>query len=186
MFKIILPLLLSLEIFASQSSDIANALKKASLQSGIDKRVLYTIAKIESEFEPHIIAFASQKKFNTAQTNIDIRNIPYKNEYLIQVRADKEMLKLIILELIKKGFSVDIGLMQINSSNLTKEELNHILELDYNLVKSTYILKLCIKQKNSLKESIECYNKGLRKVANYNYYEKFRKSFIRDFANIKE
>ncbi|STQ92069.1 Uncharacterised protein [Helicobacter fennelliae] len=48
---------LPLEIFANQISlDIANALKKASLQSGIDKKMLYTLAKIESEFNPHIIA----------------------------------------------------------------------------------------------------------------------------------
>ena len=41
---------LPLEIFANQISlDIANALKKASLQSGIDKKMLYTLAKIESD-----------------------------------------------------------------------------------------------------------------------------------------
>ena len=56
---------LPLEIFANQISlDIANALKKASLQGGIDKKTLYTLAKIESEFNPHIIAFVSKKKFN--------------------------------------------------------------------------------------------------------------------------
>lgn len=180
---------LPLEIFANQISlDIANALKKASLQSGIDKKMLYTLAKIESEFNPHIIAFVSKEKFNIAKEakkKIHIRNIPYKNKYIVQIRTDKENLKHIASQLIKQGFSVDMGLMQINSSNVSEKELNHIFELDYNIAKSTAILKFCIKQKKSLKESIECYNKGLRKVTNYNYYEKFKRSFIRDFANIK-
>ncbi|SQC36443.1 invasion protein IagB [Helicobacter fennelliae] len=180
---------LPLEIFANQISlDIANALKKASLQSGIDKKMLYTLAKIESEFNPHIIAFVSKKKFNITKESkreIHIKNIPYKDKYIVQIRTDKETLKHLASQLIRQGFSVDMGLMQINSSNVSQKELEHIFDLDFNLAKSTYILKSCIKQKTYLRESIEYYNKGLRKVTNYDYYKKFKRSFIKDFANIK-
>lgn len=46
--------------FAYYSNEnIANELKRISLQHNIDKRVLYTLAKIESNFNPLIISFTS-------------------------------------------------------------------------------------------------------------------------------
>lgn len=173
---------LSLQCFGSELN-IANALKKASLEHNIDKKILYTIAKIESGFNPHIIAFTNRNKWhNISNEKISIKNIPFKNKYLVQIKAEKEILKQIALQLISQGFSIDMGLMQVNSKNISKDEIEHIFELDYNIDKSISVFKTCIKAKNNIKDSIECYNKGYKTPKNYNYYKKFQASFIKDFG----
>lgn len=179
---VICAILLSLQCFGSDL--VANALKKASLEHNIDKKILYTIAKIESGFNPNIIAFTNSSKWhNISNEKISIKNIPYsKSKYLVQIKADKEILKQIALQLISQGFSVDIGLMQVNSKNISKDEIEYIFDLDYNLNKSIYIFKSCVKAKTNIKDSIECYNKGYKTPKNYNYYKKFQASFVKDFG----
>lgn len=164
--------------------NIANALKKASLKHNIDKKILYTIAKIESGFNPYVIAFTNRNKWhNVSNEKIVIKNIPYsKNKYLVQIKAEKEVLKQVALQLISQGISVDMGLMQVNSKNISKDEIEHIFELDYNIDKSISIFKSCIKAKTNIKDSIECYNKGYKIPKNYDYYKKFQASFVKDFG----
>lgn len=185
MKKIFLFLFINFLFANPTDSDIANSLKNASNKYGIDKRILYTLAKIESGFKPNIIAFLSDKKIKIhSNQKIIINNIPYESKYLIQIIADKNTLKKIAKQLINNKFSIDMGLMQINSINVSLEELEYIFDLDFNISKSISILELCVDRKKSLKKSIECYNKGFRKIKNFNYYEKFKNSFLKDWSNI--
>ncbi|OCS21965.1 hypothetical protein CFVI97532_07130 [Campylobacter fetus subsp. venerealis cfvi97/532] len=162
--------------------DIADELKIASAKSNINKRVLYTIAKIESDFTPLIISFTSYKKDHN-YPNL-IRSVgKYKNKYIISFRGDEINLKNALEDLINKGYKVDVGLMQINSVNFTKDEIGDIFNIKYNIDKSVSVLKTCIDLTKTTKQSIECYNKGKKsKYSNYDYYEKFKNSYLMAFA----
>lgn len=130
---ILMFLTFSLSFCNINSKEIANALKYNALKYNIDKKILYTIAKIESNFNTNVIAFVSDKKVNIIGKNIKIKNLNYKNKYLIQISSDINTLKKIAIFFIQKGYKIDVGLMQINSQNFTLQELDYIFNLDYNI-----------------------------------------------------
>lgn len=168
-------------LFADFSkNNIAISLKEIGKINRIDSRLLYSIAKVESNFEPLIIAFVSNKKdfkFKNAKTTV----LPYKKKHLIQIRANEETLKAIAMELINKGYKIDVGLMQINSINFTKEELPFIFKPKYNIHKSAQVLKNCNEKFEDLRGTLECYNKGFTKKFSYDYYSKVKESFVTSF-----
>lgn len=164
---------------------IAESLKQVAREEQIDVKLLYSIAKIESNFEPLIVAFTSDRK-NYRFENAKVSVKPYKNKYLIQVRADEYTLKNIVRQLTNAGINVDVGIMQINSINFSNRELNQIFKPKYNIQKSTRILKNCNAKFYTLKDTIECYNKGFRKKNSYDYYTKVKDSFIASFGGIKK
>lgn len=172
--------------FGYSNQDIANSIKKQSNLANVDKRLIYTIAKIESGFNPLVIAFTSTKKdfdFPNAKTKICKYN---KSKYLIQIKSkDKQNLIKIAKYLINQGYKVDVGLMQINSVNFTQNELYKMFELDYNIKKSIRVLSQCQLKMQNLKDTIECYNKGFKKYNKKDYYAKFKNSFITDFGGVK-
>lgn len=180
--KIVIALIFfSLSLFAYSNKEIANAIKRQAMVNGIDQRLIYTIAKIESGFKPLTISFTSYKDkfyFEKAKTKI----AKYRDKYIISITADKDTLVKISYYLIEKGYLVDVGLMQLNSQNFNKTELIKAFELDYNISKSLKVLVDCQKKFKHLKETIECYNKGFRKNVNYDYYARFKNSFNRDFG----
>lgn len=185
MKNVLLFLVLSSFVFAKYSNEnIANELRAVSAQNNIDKRVLYTIAKIESNFTPLIISFTS-KDTNFSFKGLKKKVSAYGNKFLISFQGKEEDLQRALKILIKQGIKVDAGIMQINSVNFKESEIEHIFNPAFNIQKSAHILKQCQNAKSTLKHSIECYNKGLRKVSKFNYYEKFKKSFLKDFGGVK-
>ena len=61
--KVFLMLLFCSSMFADFSEEnIANSLKEIGKMQQIDSKLLYSIAKIESNFDPLVIAFTSKKK----------------------------------------------------------------------------------------------------------------------------
>ena len=180
----ILALILQNSSFAYSKKEIADTLKKQAELVNIDKRVLYTIAKIESNFTPFIISFTSKNK-DFKFENVKMRISPYKNKYLISIRGNKQNLIKVAKELISKGYLVDVGIMQINSQNFTASELDKMFELNHNISKSARVLKLCGSKYNNIPHAIECYNKGFRKKASLSYYNRFKTSFLKDFAGVK-
>lgn len=172
-------------LIASYSDyEIAKELKRVSYKNNIDKRVLYTLAKIESNFNPLIISFTH------SHTNFDFKNLKkkisrYKNKYLISFTGKEKDLQEALRILLKQGISVDVGLMQINSVNFKEKEIATIFKPSVNIEKSAFVLKQCIASKIKTKDSIECYNKGIKKVSNFDYYEKFKKHYLRDFGGMR-
>ena len=164
--------------------NIANSLRNASAKSKIDKRVLYTLAKIESNFTPLIISFTSYSK-DFSYPNLTKKVSKYKNRYIISFNGEEYDLKLAVLDLIDKDYKVDCGLMQINSANFKKSEIDDIFKLDYNIAKSTKILISCINSKGKLSDSIECYNKGTKRIyTSYDYYKNFKFYYLKAFARL--
>ncbi|EAH8851399.1 lytic transglycosylase domain-containing protein [Campylobacter lari] len=183
MKKILLLLIFFVCSYANFSSkEISEALKMSAIKYNIDKKILYTIAKIESGFNSNIIAFISKKKWIIKGKNIIVKNFKYKNNFLIQVRGDLDSLKKISSILIKNGYKIDVGLMQINSQNFKLDELDFIFEPKYNISKSISVLKNCKEKFKILKDTVECYNKGTNIGKKYNYYNKFVENYIKDFG----
>ncbi|EFP2932858.1 lytic transglycosylase domain-containing protein, partial [Campylobacter jejuni] len=175
---ILMFLTFSLSFCNINSKEIANALKYNALKYNIDKKILYTIAKIESNFNTNVIAFVSDKKVNIIGKNIKIKNLNYKNKYLIQISSDINTLKKIAIFFIQKGYKIDVGLMQINSQNFTLQELDYIFNLDYNISKAVDILYQCKNKFKNVKNTIECYNKGNKLGKNYDYYKRFLSHYV--------
>lgn len=170
-------------LFGNTNSKIAYALKFNAYKHSIDQRIIYTLAKIESGFDNNIITFVSEKKWDIrGGNNIKINNLKYKNKFLVQVKGEVNSLKKIALFFIKKGYKVDIGLMQVNSQNFNLNELNLIFDLNYNITKAINILKSCRAKFGNIKDSIECYNKGTKIGKKYDYYNRFLNHFIKDFG----
>ena len=176
-------MLLPLCLFADYSPQkIADELKSAGIKHGIDVRVLYTIAKLESQFTPLVISFVS-KNTNHNFKNLNKKIRKYKDSYIITLYGTENDLQSALRELLKdKKLRVDVGLMQINSVNFKTSEIDKIFKLQYNIDKSSEILKKCISLKINFKDSIECYNKGTKKAVQYSYYNRFKTSFHKDFA----
>ncbi|ECL7251360.1 lytic transglycosylase domain-containing protein [Campylobacter jejuni] len=179
---ILMFLTFSLSFCNINSKEIAKALKYNALKYNIDKKILYTIAKIESNFNTNVIAFVSDKKVNIIGKNIKIKNLNYKNKYLIQISSDINTLKKIAIFFIQKGYKIDVGLMQINSQNFTLQELDYIFNLDYNISKAVDILYQCKNKFKNVKNTIECYNKGNKLGKNYDYYKRFLSHYVKDFG----
>lgn len=178
-------------LFANIYSDnnIAKELRNASVKYNIDSKVLYTLAKIESNFNPFIISFTTTKPKDYNFLNLK-KNIAKYNgkKYIVTFSTNDKSglsdLKFALRELIKLNIKVDVGLMQINSVNFKDDEIDNIFKPRFNIKKSISILKYCIGLKQKTKKAIECYNKGNRKIKNYDYYARFLRSYLRDFSSI--
>lgn len=170
--------------FAYSEQEISEALKRQAKLAKIDEKVLYTIAKIESGFKPYLISFVSEHQ-NYIFKNLQINIKKYGDRYIVSLSGSKENIIKTAKMLFKDEFSIDVGLMQINSQNFKADEIEKMFELDYNIEKATTILKLCNDKYSEIARIIECYNKGYTKVSQFSYFNRFKKSFLKDFAGVK-
>lgn len=170
-------------VFARDDFMIARSIIKHSIKSGIDPKIVYTIAKIESGFKPLAIAFTTSQNQGFEFDEAVVRRQAYKDKYLISISpSSKRAAKAIAKELIGRGYRVDVGLMQINSINFKASELDMILDIDGNIKKSLEVLSICQQHYGNTKNIIECYNKGFNADRADDYYNRFKKSFNRDFG----
>lgn len=178
-------------LFAFSDTYISNAIKEVSQKEDIDSRIVYTIAKIESNFEPLVITMLTSKEnarrfkdINNPNIKIIASEYTYNNKkwivnfYPINLAFAKALARAFK----KQKFSFDVGIAQINTMNFKIEEIDYIFDPKYNLLKSSKILKDCQHIKKDLKNTIECYNYGTRKRASYPYYKRFYTSFVKNFG----
>lgn len=170
--------------FAYSPWEIAQALKEVPKAYGVDPRVAWVIAKLESNFNPFTISFTTKTLANFSFPNAKTTISNYRNKYLVSIICSNEKsAKEIAGWLISKQFKVDLGLMQINSSNLFYPELEKIFQPNYNVKLSMHILSECSLAKANTKEIIECYNKGANyRGESFSYYNKFKEIFLASFA----
>ena len=92
---------------------------------------------------------------------------------------------------VNKNRTVDIGIMQINSSWLNRLSLyginqNHLYNPCYNIYLGAWILRQCINKYGNTWKSIDCYNKGTRARENSLYvwkvYKELQKQIILTYA----
>lgn len=190
--KAILVLFLPFLLFSSDiKQEIANSLKIVSHQSELNVGILYTIASIESNFNPYVISFVTSdidllKKLENGfkDTKYDFKYSKYgKKQYLANISSASEKAMIEIADFFwDMDFNIDFGIMQISKQNLTKNETEYIFSPFYNISKSSNILLSCNEKYKDLKNVIECYNKGFVKKNKYNYYAKFQNNYNKFFG----
>ena len=180
MKKLLLISLLFASCFAKQP--ISEIIADISKQSSVDKRVYYSIIKIESDWENNIVAFNASKKFynelKPLKKIIGDMTLKFLKPNRIVIIADRESMVSIAQSLYKRKVNFDLGLAQINSVNFTYDEIPTMFEPKYNLIKANNVLAQCAERyRISPKSTIECYNKGFRNHKGYSYFSKFIKAY---------
>ena len=154
--------------------DIANALIRQAKASNTDPKIVYTLAKIETGFNPLLIAFVTNSEKEYKFENATTKKGRYKGKYIVSISySSVETLAAIAKELIDSGYSVE------------PDSVEDIFDLDTNIKKAISVLAMCQNRYESTKNVIECYNKGFTAKKSDDYYAKFKSSFIRDFGGVK-
>lgn len=174
-------------------SEILNTIYNVAINQGIKPEILYTIVKIESDFEPFAISFLTNREnakyFSTLKSpNIDIKIGEYslnRTKWVVAIKPVNEFYaKEITKLLVRDGYSVDVGLGQLNSANFDISEIENIFSPTYNLTKCAKVLRKCFEvKKKNIKDTIECYNYGMRKRPSNPYFNKFFKNYKNVFGN---
>ena len=171
--------LFSSSAFAMPVSEIIADIAK---YSGVDKKVYYSIIKIESDWESNIVAFNASKEFynelKPLKKIIGDISLKFIRPNRVVIIADRESIISIAQVLYARKINFDLGLAQINSVNFKENEIPKMFEPKYNLIKANNVLAQCAEYyRISPKSTIECYNKGFRKHRNYAYFQKFLKAY---------
>lgn len=191
--KILFLMIFSINLAFSYSyEEILYAIKDVSYKEGIANKVLYTIVKIESNFNPYSISFLTNKEnalyFKGLETgNIKIKISQYslnKSRWVVSIYPINETYAVEISKLLlKNGFNIDVGLGQLNSQNFNENEVKYIFNPTYNLTKCAKILRKCFNAKNkNMQKTIECYNYGMRHRGSNPYYKRFYNHFMKEFG----
>jgi len=179
-------------LFGYTNREIAQAISDVATQEGIGVKVLYTIIKIESNFEPFAISFLTNeenakyfKSLESANAKVTISNYSLNRaKWVVAIKpANEQYARGILRLLVENGFSVDAGLGQINSVNYTLDEIDYIFEPHYNLRKSAKVLRRCFDAKfKDMQKTIECYNYGMRNRNSNPYYKRFYEHYKKEFG----
>ncbi|RDU61851.1 transglycosylase SLT domain-containing protein [Helicobacter sp. MIT 14-3879] len=168
-------------LFAYEVDSIIGEISKIS---GVDKKVYLSIIKIESNGKQNIIALNGSKDFykqlqglKYIDNSLEVKHF-YPNRIVIYSNTNKNIIAAIAKELYLLNKNFDLGIAQINSSNFSYEEIPLMLDLKYNIIKANNILANCQAKYQSIKPSIECYNKGYANHKGYAYFKKFIKSYL--------
>lgn len=168
--------------------NIAKHLILQARANNIDEKALYTIAKIESGFKPLIISFTSAKRnFGfKGKEGVKVKIARYNSrKYIISISSkNRNDLAQIATDLIKRGYRVDVGLMQINSIHFKPEQTYEMFDLSRNINFSANVLRQCMAIFGDSPNAIECYNKGNNAKKHKDYYAKYKRSFYKDFGGI--
>ena len=193
MKKLLFLFVFSVQMFAYTPNDILNSINFVAQKEGVKPEILYTIVKIESDFNPFVISFLTNKTnadhFAKLQTpNIIIKTSVYslnRAKWVVTIYPINEAYATAIAKnLIDSGFNIDVGLGQLNSVNFGANEIPFAFNPVFNLTKCAKVLRKCYNAKNkNIKDTIECYNYGMRKRKSNPYYNKFYKNYESFFGS---
>lgn len=173
--------------------DVARLIMEKSKEYGIDKKMLYTIASIESGFEPLAITVETTKEKAEVLKTLASKDIKIKTGrtyhskiWIVSIYPNNYDIAVFIIEHLERlGFSFDVGLMQINTCNFTLSEVKKMFVPSENLDKACKHLKGCIKKYKKKVHQVECYNRGagnLNKMLKtqkryYPYWERYKRHY---------
>jgi type IV secretion system protein VirB1 len=170
---------------------VADSLSHVSKTKAFDVRVLYTLAQLESNFNPFkitmVVPSALAKKLYKSQTQ-RIKVVEHKYEANSTLkRVDFFPENLALAKSLAKTFKqqkllFNAGLMQINSEKLDLIEIDSIFEPQYNLAKGIQSLDTCRRNFEKNHEIIECYKWGKQLKKDFPYYKAFIKQFNHNFG----
>lgn len=174
-------------LFGYSKDEIVNSILEVAERNEIEAEILYTIVKMESKFEPFAICLLTNKaeanifsNFNDENITINVQKYKFNNKkWLVSLYPkNEEVAKIFAKNLLKLGYSIDVGLAQINCVNFTPNEIDKIFKPSYNLQIAAKVIRDCYKSKNkNIKKTIECYNYGIRNRSSYPYFNQFIKIY---------
>ena len=192
MKKLVFALFLALQAPAYSPNEIVNAIAAVAQNEGVKPEILYTIVKIESDFEPYTISFLTNKAnadyfAGLRNQNIRIKTSNYSlnsSKWVVTIIPANEIYAVQIAKyLYEDGFSIDVGLGQLNAVNFSQNEIDYIFNPMYDLTKCAKILRKCWNAKDkNIKDTIECYNYGMRKRYSNPYYKRFYEHYEKFFG----
>jgi len=178
--------------------EVSEAIILVAQKYKVDPSTIYTIASIESNFEPYVITIETTPKI--AQLLEALRELGLKiitggttfhsKQAIVNIYPKDIAMAQYIAEILKQNeYDFDLGLMQIHSTNFTLQETAALFYPKNNLEKSMIILKTCMKRFKAKKNQIECYNRGggnlnkalLNKNLRYPYYMRFVEHYNKYF-----
>lgn len=180
--------------------EIATAILNISKKYKIKPQILFTIASIESDFEPLAIAVETSPRSAKVLTMLRSQGIRvigggetfHSKKSVVSIYPDDLDAAILIAEVLEKeGFIFDLGIMQINTFNFNLAESIEMFYPNKNLEKAAIHLSGCIKRFKKEAHQIECYNRGggnLNKMLKkggkyYPYYKRYKKHYKRIFSN---
>ena len=192
MKKLVFALFLALQALAYSPNEIVNAIAAVAQNEGVKPEILNTIVKIESDFEHYTISFLTNKANAhyfacMRKQNIRIKTSNYSlnsSKWVVTIIPANEIYAVQIAKyLYEDGFSIDVGLGQLNAVNFSQNEIDYIFNPMYNLTKCSKILRKCWNAKDkNIKDTIECYNYGMRKRYSIPYYKRFYEHYEKLFG----
>ena len=133
MKKLVFALFLALQAPAYSPNEIVNAIAAVAQNEGVKPEILYTIVKIESDFEPYTISFLTNKAnadyfAGLRNQNIRIKTSNYRlnsSKWVVTIIPANEIYAVQIAnELYEDGISIDVALHQTNAANISPIELD--------------------------------------------------------------
>lgn len=161
----------------------------------IDKYIILSYIKTESNFEPYAISLKTTKIDFTKKlfNHLKIKNVADK-KYISIYPKNTEQAE-IAYQIIKDNKTrlgienYDLGIMQINTNNIKRwgaDEREIYLNMAKNMQFGAVIIRSCydeLKHKTHLENIIECYNRGnnLKKLNTSS--KKYLAQFMRNYEN---
>jgi len=180
--------------------EVAELIQEYSRRYGVKEEYLYTLASIESDFEPMAITVETSGTKAAILSNLrkagvrvlyspKSKTFHSKRNVVAIYPEDKETAMYIIRLLKAAHFTFDVGLMQINSVNFSLKEAPDILFPRYNVKKAAEVFNGCQKRFRRLVHQVECYNRGAGNLSKairrgshyYPYWVRFRRHYRRYF-----
>jgi len=178
--------------------EISEAILHVAKKYHIAPSTIYTLASIESNFEPYVITIETTPtiaKFLEALRDLGLKIVTggvtfHSKQAIVNIYPKDIAMAQYIAEILKQNaYDFDLGLMQIHSNNFTLEETAVLFYPKNNLEKSMKILSTCMKRFSENKNQIECYNRGggnlnkalLKKDMKYPYYLRYKDHYKKYF-----
>lgn len=164
----------------------------ADSRRNLNYKVLKAVAKGESNYNPLLITFVISEPNTVSawdayiyQWKIPAKKWPYKRGYIYEIYPPTVEYAISILPAVKfvtARSSYDLGLMQINSQNITQynwDEIRLLADIDYNIDAAAILINDCRRRFNGdVAQTIECYNKGFKRTNfTFDYFKKIQKNF---------
>ena len=184
MLKKLCILLLPFVLYASTQAD--NIWIKVGKLYNLEPRLLYSIAKVESDLDRYVVAFSFNKmspkqvqELSTFLTRNRIESRQHTQVIAIRSKNKQEASKVVAFLYTNNYPRFDMGIMQINSIHkplLDKAGLrfDDLFEPKINIQVGAYILATCFAKHKSHKDAINAYN---GRIDGNPYSEKVLKEF---------
>jgi len=195
MFRILMLTFFPLFMWAAQANQGENIWVKVGQIYGIEPRLLYSIAKVESDLDRYIVAFTASKmtpeqaqKLSTFLKQKGIESKQHTKVIAIKSKNKYEASHVVHFLYTNNYPRFDMGIMQINSIHkplLDKANISlyDLFEPKINIQVGAYILATCFAKHKNNKDAINAYN---GKINDNPYSAKVFKEFQKLYSSYQK